>query len=119
MEDKHLLIRVRPTRGRQSGFKSPEGDGVDLQSAREALSNLGKAAVTGGLEEVVIYIIKLMMNEIAVILDEKYSIKSKAAKWGEKVVSRAKARIPHTPLSLPATLLVDTLNQGSPAILTE
>ncbi len=66
-------------------------------------------AVTGGVEEVFIYITKQMMHKIAARLNEKYSIKSKAAKWGKKVVNRARARFPHTPLSLPATRLVDTL----------
>jgi hypothetical protein len=70
---------------------------------------LGKAAVTGGIEEVFIYITKVIMRKIAARLNEKYSIQSKAAKWGKKVVSRVKARIPHTPLSLPTTRLVDTL----------
>jgi hypothetical protein len=91
------------------GFKSPEGNGIDSQSVGKALSKLGKVAVTGGLEEVVIYITKLVMHKIASKLNQKYSIKSKAAKWGEKVVSRVKSRIPPTPLSLPATRLVDTL----------
>jgi hypothetical protein len=71
---------------------------------------LGKVAVTGGVEEVFIYITKQMMHKIAARLNEKYSIKSKAATWGEKVVNRVKARFPHTPLSLPATRLVDTLH---------
>lgn len=71
---------------------------------------MGKVAVTGGIEEVFIYITKQVMHEIATRLNEKYSIKSKAAKWGEKVVTWAKARIPHNPLSLPASQLVDTLS---------
>jgi len=70
---------------------------------------LGKVAVTGGVEEVFIYITKQMMHKIAARLNEKYSITSKVAKWGKKVVNRAKARFPHTPLSPPATRLVDTL----------
>ena len=76
----------------------------------KSLLKLGKVAVTGGVEEVFTYITKQMMHKIAASLNEKYSIKSKAAKWGEKVVNRAKARFPHTPLSLPATQLVDTLH---------
>ncbi|MDS0280227.1 hypothetical protein NDI85_20795 [Halomicroarcula sp. S1AR25-4] len=87
---------------------------------------LGKVAVTGGVKEVFIYITKQMMHKIAARLNEKYSIKSKAATWGKKVVNRAKARFPHTPLSLPATRLVDTLylsasspNESSPKGSTE
>lgn len=70
---------------------------------------MGKVAVTGGVKEVMTYITKQIMRKIAVKLNEKYSIESKAAKWGKKVVSRAKSRMPHTPLSLSATWLVDTL----------
>ena len=69
---------------------------------------MGTAAVTGGLEEVVIYITKRVMSEIAAKLDKKYSISSKAAKWGEKAGNWVKAQIPHTPLSPPATEVVDT-----------
>jgi hypothetical protein len=74
------------------------------------LLKLGKVAATGGVEEVFTHITKQMIHKIAVRLNEKYSNKSKAAEWGEKVVSRANARFPHTPLSLPATRLVDTLH---------
>jgi hypothetical protein len=70
---------------------------------------LGRVAVTGGLEEVIIYITRQIMHKIATKVNEKHNLESKAAKWGEKVVSRAKARILHTPLSLSATRLVDTL----------
>lgn len=72
---------------------------------------MGTAAVTGGLEEVVIYITKLVMSEIAAKLDKKYSISSKAAKWGEKAGNWVKAQMPHTPLSPPATQVVDTLSK--------
>jgi len=68
-------------------------------------------AVTGGIEEVVIYITKHIMRKIAAKLDEKYSIQPKTAKWDEKVVNRVKARVPHIPLSLPATRLVATLDK--------
>jgi len=71
---------------------------------------LGLAAVTGGLEEGFSYTTKQAMSKISAKLEQKYSIKAKAAKWGEKVVSRANARVPHTPLSLPATRRVDTLH---------
>lgn len=91
------------------GFNSPEGNGLKPQSVEKILSKLGTAAVTGGLEEVLIYITKQVMNKISAKLEQKYSLNAKAAEWGEKVVSRAKARIPHTPLSLPATRVVDTL----------
>ena len=67
------------------------------------LLKTGQVAVTGGIEEVFTHITKQIIRKSAVKLNEKYSIESKAAKWGEKVVSRAKARIPHTLLTLSAT----------------
>ena len=51
------------------------------------------------------------MSEIAAKLDKKYSISSKAAKWGEKAGNWVKAQMPHTPLSPPATQVVDTLSK--------
>lgn len=90
------------------GFKSPEGNGLSAQSVSEVLWKLGKVTATGGLEEVFIYITRKIMEKIKSTLNKKYSIESKAAEWSEKVVSRVKARILHTPLSLPATRLVET-----------
>lgn len=76
---------------------------------------LGEVAVTGGLEKVVIFIIKTMTKKLWNTMDEKYSIKEKATEWGEKVVSRVKSRRkPHTSPSLPATLRVASLAVDCP-----
>lgn len=74
------------------------------RSAGKVLWKLGKASVTGGIEEVVIYIIKKTMEQIASELNEKYDIESKLATWSEKVVSRATSRLNlHLPLLQPIT----------------
>ncbi|QGN05860.1 hypothetical protein Hrd1104_00180 [Halorhabdus sp. CBA1104] len=91
----HSPVSASPKGSR--GVQIPEGDGLNAQQAEKALLNLCNVAITGSVEEVSVYITKQVMNKIASKLEQKYSIKSTAAEWGEKVVSRAKARIPHTP----------------------
>ncbi|QIB73075.1 hypothetical protein GL213_13910 [Halogeometricum borinquense] len=85
------------------GFESPRGIGQYAQSAGTEVLKLGKTAVTGGLNGVILYIVKKLIYKLYTKLDEKYGIEATAAKWGEKVGTRVKDWVSHNSLSLPAT----------------
>ncbi|MBC9986508.1 MULTISPECIES: hypothetical protein [Haloferax] len=61
-----------------------------------AILKLSKVAVTGGIDEVITFVIKTMAKKIWKILDEKYSIESTAVEWGKKAVNLVKSQLPQT-----------------------
>ena len=50
--------------------------------------DLGSVAVTGGWEAVVVRILMKTGKAIFEVVDEKYSIRKKAADWGTTVVNK-------------------------------
>ncbi|WP_231183512.1 hypothetical protein [Haladaptatus sp. DYF46] len=86
-----------------TGFESLKRFGHYVQLAEGILLELGGVAFTGGLDKVILYVIKKMAKNVWKCLDKEYSIKENAANLGEKVVNWVKSQRNPNLFSLPTT----------------